>query len=278
MDIRLAAGEELETVRCITHQTISEIYPHFYPGGVVEFFLGLHSKENIAEDIARSKTYLAVDDGECVGTITIDGNEISRLFILPAHQNKGYGTALMDFAEREIFERYSEIELHASLSGKKMYLERGYREKEYRRKRLENGDWICVDIMCKSMNMTVIPYIKKSFPMFFGGGEIWFEHLDGIHEHTEFAIEKLERDYQQFKRPSMPSLIAINLDETVVTEALISAVADKLLKGDKRFTRVVFVGVDKKIKRKIERELAGASFVLSFINDFEKAKEWLVGK
>lgn len=157
----------------------------------------------------------------------------------------------MDFAEREIFERYSEIELHASLSGKKMYLERGYREKEY---------------------------CRKSFPMFFGGGEIWFEHLDGIHEHTELAIEKLERDYQQFKRPSMPSLIAINLDETVVTEALISAVADKLLKGDKRFTRVVFVGVDKKIKRKIERELAGASFVLSFINDFEKAKEWLVGK
>ena len=26
---------------------------------------------------------------------------------------------------------------------------------------------------------------KKSFSMFFGGGEIWFEHLDGIYEHTD---------------------------------------------------------------------------------------------
>lgn len=35
---------------------------------------------------------------------------------------------------------------------------------------------------------------KKSFSMFFGGGEIWFEHLDGIYEHTDLAIEKLEND------------------------------------------------------------------------------------
>ncbi len=45
---------------------------------------------------------------------------------------------------------YLEIELHASLSGKKMYLKRGYIEKEYRNKELENGDWICVDIMKKN--------------------------------------------------------------------------------------------------------------------------------
>lgn len=119
---------------------------------------------------------------------------------------------------------------------------------------------------------------KKSFSMFFGGGEIWFEHLDGMYEYTNLAIEKLENDYQQFKRPSKPSLIAINLDETVVDDALIGAIAEKLLNSDKRFTRVVFVGVDKKVKRKIENVLEGASFALDFINDFEKAKEWLVGK
>lgn len=119
---------------------------------------------------------------------------------------------------------------------------------------------------------------KKSFSMFFGGGEIWFEHLDGVYEYTNLAIEKLENDYQQFKRPSKPSLIAINLDETVVDDALIGAIAEKLLNSDKRFTRVVFVGVDKKVKRKIENVLEGASFALDFINDFEKAKEWLVGK
>lgn len=117
---------------------------------------------------------------------------------------------------------------------------------------------------------------KKSFSMYFGGGEIWFEHLDGIYEYTDLAIEKLENDYFEFRRPSMPSLIAINLDKTLVGDKLIHAIAEKLLNSDKRFTRVVFVGINRTIKRKIKKAFLEASFALNFINDFEKAKEWLV--
>ena len=119
---------------------------------------------------------------------------------------------------------------------------------------------------------------KKSFRMPFGGGEIWFEHLDGIYEHTDLALEKLESDALQFSRPSMPALLAVNVDETVVTDDLIAAIAENLLHGAKRFTRVVFVGTDRSAKRKLSSALSGALFVLNFLRDFEKAKEWLVGK
>lgn len=119
---------------------------------------------------------------------------------------------------------------------------------------------------------------KKSFSMFFGGGEIWFEHLDGLYEYSSLAVEKLENDYRRFKLPSMPSLMAVNVDETDVTDELADALAEKLLNGGKRFTRVVFVGTDKYTQRKIRKALSGAPFALSFINDFEKAKEWLVGE
>lgn len=149
MDIYIAKKSDFEMVKYITHQTISEVYPHFYPGGVVDFFLELHSAEHILKEIELSNTYLAVCDKKCIGTITINEKEISRLFVLPDYQGEGFGTALMDFAEQKIFESYSEIELHASLSGKKMYIKRGYKEKEYRCKELENGDWICIDIMEK---------------------------------------------------------------------------------------------------------------------------------
>lgn len=114
--------------------------------------------------------------------------------------------------------------------------------------------------------------------MYFGGSEIWFEHLDGIYSYTDLAIEKLEKDHLTFKRPSVPSLIAINLDETEINDKLIAAIADKLLNGGKRFTRVVFVGTDSYSKRKIKTALAASGFALSFINDFEKAKEWLVSE
>lgn len=119
---------------------------------------------------------------------------------------------------------------------------------------------------------------KKSFSMFFGGGEIWFEHLDGIYDYTELALEKLEHDYLQFKRPSLPSLVAINLDETLINDALIQSLADKLLNKTKRFTRVVFVGVDRKAKQKITEQISGAGFAYAFINDFEQAKKWLVSE
>lgn len=119
-------------------------------------------------------------------------------------------------------------------------------------------------------------YKKQSFSMYFGGGEIWFEHLDGMKEYTNLAIEKLEQDYHEFKRPSRPSLIAVNLDRTKITGPLIEAIAEKLLHGDKKFTRVVFVGVDRMNKRNIKKALFQAPFALNFINDFEKAKEWLV--
>ena len=117
---------------------------------------------------------------------------------------------------------------------------------------------------------------KKSFSMFFGGGEIWFEHLDGLYAYSELAIEKLENDYQTFKSPSSPSLIAVNIDETTVTQDLIAALKETLLNGQKRFTRVVFVGANWQIKCKLRKSFAGAPFALNFLNDFEKAKEWLV--
>jgi len=131
----------------------------------------------------------------------------------------------------------------------------------------------------KSENPQELPGVKKkSFSMYFGGGEIWFEHLDGIYEYTYLAIEKFENDYFTFKKPSKPSLLAINLDETIVTLELIDVITMKLLNGDKHFTRVVFVGVDKSVRRKLKYALKDAGFALNFINDFEKSKEWLISE
>lgn len=119
---------------------------------------------------------------------------------------------------------------------------------------------------------------KKSFRLFFAGGEIWIEHLDGIFNYTDLAIKKFENDYLEFKRPSFPSLIAINLDETEVSERLIHVIAEKLLCGEKHFRKVVFVGTNRKTKFELEYLFINAPFAYHFINDFEIAKEWLLAE
>ena len=121
-------------------------------------------------------------------------------------------------------------------------------------------------------------YKKQSFKMAFGGGEIWFEHLDGIYDFEESVLNKLENDSKTFCRPSMPSIICFNLDETAITERIVAAISDTLLNKQKRFTRVCFVGADRAAAKKLKKALMYNGFALHFTNDFEKAKEWLVSE
>jgi Acetyltransferases len=150
MEIVRTNTADFDTVKRITQSTIQQIYPHYYPAGVVKFFQEHHNDDSIMTDITGGKVFLMKDDGSYIGTVTIDGNEINRLFILPEYQSKGYGTALIEFAENKIFENYSETCLHASLPGKKFYLKKAYFEVEFRTKMVAFGDWICVDIMKKN--------------------------------------------------------------------------------------------------------------------------------
>ena len=129
--IRSACDEQLELVKGITRTTIQEIYPHYYPGGAVSFFLSHHNDRNIAEDIQAGCVFILFNEEDAaVGTVTVKGNEICRLFVLPDHQKKGIGRELMDFAEKRISEHYSCCRLDASLPAKAIYVKRGYAEVE----------------------------------------------------------------------------------------------------------------------------------------------------
>lgn len=147
--IHKAEEQHLNTVREIMLQTISEIYPHYYPTGAVDFFKKHHNEDKIISDIKEGIVFLLEDNDEFVGTVTIRKNEICRMFVLPKFQHKGYGKKLMDFAENDIFKNYEEIVLDASMSAKKIYKMRGYTEIEFNQIITESGDVLCYDVMKK---------------------------------------------------------------------------------------------------------------------------------
>ena len=48
-----------------------------------------------------------------------------------------------------------------------------------------------------------LPGVKKaSFSLPYRGGEIWFEHLDGMYQYTELVLKKLRSDSAAFLAPS----------------------------------------------------------------------------
>jgi len=145
--------KHIDIIEKITIKTIKQIYPKYYPAGAVDFFINHHKTENIKKDILSDCVYILInDDSDTVGTVTINKNEINRLFVLPEFQGMGFGTALLNFAENLIFESYQKIIISASLPAKQIYLKRGYTEISYNTIKTENGDYLCYDEMKKINN------------------------------------------------------------------------------------------------------------------------------
>lgn len=150
MEIIQAKTEDFDIIKAISHETIKAVYPHYYPKGAVDYFLAHHSDENIMKDIYQGRVYFLKEEQGAVGTVTIKENEVCRLFVLPQFQKMGYGSILLEFAEREIAKEYQEIHLAASFPAKSSYLKRGYREESSYSILTENGDYLCYDEMKKN--------------------------------------------------------------------------------------------------------------------------------
>lgn len=156
MSLKRASLSDLNTVKIISAKTISEVYPHYYPKGAVEFFLEHHNEHNIADDIKGGCVFLCSDAREnIVGTVTIKNHEICRLFVLPEYQGNGFGTEMLDYAEKVISIKYPEIVLDASLPAKNIYQKRGYTEKEFHTIKTDHNDFLCYDVMVKHVNSSV---------------------------------------------------------------------------------------------------------------------------
>lgn len=116
---------------------------------------------------------------------------------------------------------------------------------------------------------------KKSFSLYYHGGEIWCEHLDSFYEEKELLIHKFKEDLVAIKRPSTSSLIIVNLDESQVDIEILDFIISNLHTMNKSLQKVVFVGLNLKLRRYIKKSNRETSFVMTCINDYEKAKEWL---
>jgi hypothetical protein len=114
------------------------------------------------------------------------------------------------------------------------------------------------------------------------GGEIWFEHLDGMFSYTEEVIQKFMMDTPNITKPSAPSLIAVNLDDTLVDDRLVKVISDTYIENTRYLHKLVFVGLNhdsrKLMMKAFLRRKGQYQFAIHYINDFEKAKEWLVGR
>ena len=110
--------------------------------------------------------------------------------------------------------------------------------------------------------------------LYYHNGEIWCEHLDSLEDKEELLIQKFNDDLKIISRPSTSSYIIVNLDETVVTDDIIEHILNSFINLGKPLKKVAFVGLSSKYKRYIKKK--SLPFVTACIDDYEKAKEWII--
>lgn len=149
MNLKSATTENLEEIYSLVQKTIQTTYSKYYAYGVVEFFKNHHSKENILADINAGRIYVIEENEKIIATGTISGNHITRVFVKPEFQGKGYGTFILNNFETLILANHSSVEVDASLAAAKMYENRGYKTIRHETIDCENDAILVYEVMEK---------------------------------------------------------------------------------------------------------------------------------
>lgn len=122
--------------------------------------------------------------------------------------------------------------------------------------------------------------VRDSFKITFHDAELWAANFDSLGDHYELIKKKFLEDIAVLKRPSSPSQVLLNLHQTDVTNELAHFLIDNFESAQPYLKKVVFSGLCYRAKRELQKYIfkkqPGLQFAVNFIDDVEKAKEWLL--
>lgn len=125
--IRKFKSIDLAGVRKLIHKTIDVCYSSIYCAEAVKFFKDWHHDKKILKNAKEGYTIVVEKDNKIIGTGTIVGDEIMRVFVDPAFQKHGIGKLIMLQLEQEAISVGVDIvKLDASLPSKRFYELLGY--------------------------------------------------------------------------------------------------------------------------------------------------------
>lgn len=152
MDFRKAQKEHMEQIYELVQTVIKTVYPHYYPKEVVDFFCEHHSKENISADINNGFVWILLIENCLAGTGSCMENHITRVFVEPNLQGRGYGSYIMQCLENKVAATQTAVSLDASLPASPLYEHRGYKTVTHKKLGVQNGAFLVYEIMEKQLS------------------------------------------------------------------------------------------------------------------------------
>ena len=118
---------DLQSVYNLVQNTLQISYRDVYPAEAIDFFKDYHRKEVVREEAVNGYTVVAELGGVTVGTGTLLGTNVRRVFISPEHQRRGIGKAIAgDLERRAMTMGIAKLDLSSSLKSKEFWEAMGF--------------------------------------------------------------------------------------------------------------------------------------------------------
>ncbi len=127
ISIREFKPSDLGVVKNLINSTVETCYPDAYVKESIQFFKDWHCDENILKHSKEGYTIVLEKNSDIVGTGTIVGDEIMRVFVGPAFQTRGFGKLIIrKLEEKAVSLGIDVVKLDATIPSKKFYDSLGY--------------------------------------------------------------------------------------------------------------------------------------------------------
>jgi GNAT superfamily N-acetyltransferase len=154
IEMRTAKPEDIEELKMLIYRTIDECYSGTYSCEAIDYFKEYNNTESILNDILRGHFLVLTCGKEIIGTGTLLGSNIRRIFVKPEYQNIGLGKRIMHELEKEALEEKIRImDLHASLTAHSFYTALGYQVQSEEVVQIKNEQNLRYYIMVKNMEI-----------------------------------------------------------------------------------------------------------------------------
>jgi GNAT superfamily N-acetyltransferase len=124
---RTMTEDDVPEVRSLVERTIRTSYCGVYSEAAIEFFVRYHGEDDIRRDLREGAILVALIDRAIVGTATLSGDMLTRVFVDPERQGLGIGGRLVRaLLERARTSGLKTVRLDASLVSKAVYEHMGF--------------------------------------------------------------------------------------------------------------------------------------------------------
>lgn len=130
-------------------------YSGTYSCEAIDYFKEYNNTESILNDIFKGHFLILTRGEEIIGTGTLLGSNVRRVFVKPEYQNMGLGKRIMNKLEKEALEEKVRImDLHASLTAHSFYTALGYQVQSEEVVQVKNGQNLRYYIMVKNLDIS----------------------------------------------------------------------------------------------------------------------------